>query len=417
MAERRTVKKKGKRAQRPIDRREAPALRPARPVQRAAGREGSKTVERTAYTDYSLIFVILFLIVIGLVMLYSVSSYEAGLSYGDSFYYLKRQLIFDVLGIGAMLFISRIPVVLYRELYKIIYGVSVALVLAIIPFGTEVNGAKRWIKLVGSVNIQPAEVSKIAVIITTAVLIHHLGSRSLDTLKGMGLTLAPAVVQAGMIYIITNNLSSAVIILGIAVCMVFVASRNYRYFIALFGAGAAAVGGVVYMALSGKMSGFRSNRLMAWLNPEAFADSTAFQTLQALYAIGSGGFFGKGLGQSIQKLGFIPEAQNDMIFSIICEELGMFGAVGIMVMFMLLIARLVNVAQGCTDLYEAMIVVGATAHIAIQVILNIAVVTNTIPNTGVSLPFISYGGSSVVFLLAELGLVLSIARYHASEAA
>ena len=155
---------------------------------------------------------------------------------------------------------------------------------------------------------------------------------------------------------------------------------------------------------------FRGDRILAWLNPEEYASGTGFQTLQALYAIGSGGIFGKGLGQSMQKLGFLPEAQNDMIFSIICEELGLFGGIAVILLFILLIWRFMVIANNAPDLFGALLVVGVMGHIAIQVILNIAVVTNTIPNTGISLPFISYGGSSVMFLLIEIGLVLSVAK-------
>ena len=155
---------------------------------------------------------------------------------------------------------------------------------------------------------------------------------------------------------------------------------------------------------------YRGNRVLAWLNPEAYVSDTGYQTLQALYAIGSGGVWGKGLGQSMQKLGFIPEAQNDMIFSIICEELGLFGAIAIILMFIMLIWRLMVIANNAPDLFGALLVVGVMGHMAIQVILNIAVVTNTIPNTGISLPFFSYGGTALIILLAEMGIVLSISR-------
>ena len=188
---------------------------------------------------------------------------------------------------------------------------------------------------------------------------------------------------------------------------------DYKRFavIALLGIGA--VSGIVYYISQLSMEDdmhFRFKRILAWLNPEAYAQDTGFQTLQALYAIGSGGVMGKGLGQSMQKLGFIPEAQNDMIFSIICEELGLFGAVAIILMFIMLLWRMMIIANNAPDLFGALLVVGVMGHIAIQVILNIAVVTNTIPNTGISLPFISYGGTSVLFLMAEIGLVLNVAK-------
>ena len=199
-----------------------------------------------------------------------------------------------------------------------------------------------------------------------------------------------------------NNLSTAIIILGITVCMLFVASPKYSHFFWM-GAAVLAVGTVFIMA-----EGYRAERIKIWLNPEAY--DKGYQTLQGLYAIGSGGLFGKGLGESMQKLGFIPEAQNDMIFSVICEELGLFGAMCLILLYLLMIWRFMIIANNAADLYGALIVVGIMAHISIQVILNIAVVTNTIPNTGISLPFISYGGTSILFLLSEMGLALSVSR-------
>ena len=199
--------------------------------------------------------------------------------------------------------------------------------------------------------------------------------------------------------------------MGITVVMLFVASPEYKRFL-LLGAGALAAAALVVFIVTRftEKLGFRGERILAWMDPEAYASDVGFQTLQGLYAIGSGGIWGKGLGQSIQKLGYIPEAQNDMIFSIICEELGMFGAIAIMLMFVLLIWRLVVIANNATDLFGALFVVGVLGHVAIQVILNISVVTNTMPNTGISLPFISYGGSAVLFQMAEIGVCLNVAR-------
>ncbi len=208
-------------------------------------------------------------------------------------------------------------------------------------------------------------------------------------------------------------MSSAIIVFGIAALMLFVASPEYKKFIIMGVGGMAALALLVFAISQASMTegmGFRSERILAWLNPEAHSSDKGFQTVQALYAIGSGGILGKGLGQSMQKLGFLPEAQNDMIFSIICEELGLFGAIAIILMFLLLIWRFMVIASNATDLFGALLVVGVMGHIAIQVILNIAVVTNTIPNTGISLPFISYGGSAVMFLLIEIGMVLSVAK-------
>ena len=216
-----------------------------------------------------------------------------------------------------------------------------------------------------------------------------------------------------MVWQITENLSSAIIIFGIAALMLFVSTPDYKRFILLALAGLAVCALAVFLIVSADSSdslGVRGTRILAWLDPEAYASGKGFQTLQALYAIGSGGILGKGLGQSMQKLGFLPEAQNDMIFSIICEELGLFGAISILIMFILLIWRFMVIANNAPDLFGALLVVGVMGHIAIQVILNVAVVTNTIPNTGISLPFISYGGSAVMFLLIEIGIVLSVGR-------
>ena len=235
----------------------------------------------------------------------------------------------------------------------------------------------------------------------------------INTRKGMIIVLAPPALICLLVWQITDNLSSAIIIFGISFVMLFIASRDYKKF-AIFAAAAAALAALLVYAITkaagSNKFGFRGDRVLAWLDPEAYASGKGFQTLQALYAIGSGGIFGKGLGQSIQKQGFLPEAQNDMIFSVICEELGLFGGISIVLLFALLLWRLMIIATNATDLYGALLVVGVMAHISIQVVLNIAVVTNTVPNTGISLPFISYGGSSIMFLLIEIGLVNSVAR-------
>lgn len=358
-----------------------------------------------------MIFIILFLLAFGLVMLYSTSSYEANLDFGDSAYYFKHQLVLTVAGLVGMIAMSYFPYRIWEKLSFIIYLFSAGLLLLIIPFGKTINGAKRWLIIMG-VSIQPAEVAKVATIILTATMIIKL-RKNLMTLKGFATALAFPMVLAGMVYGITKNLSSAVIIMGIAVVMLFVSTPGYRRYIlcavAVLGLAAALV---VIIVNSDQTSGmnYRFERVLAWLDPKGHASGKGFQTLQALYAIGSGGVFGKGLGESMQKMGFIPEAQNDMIFSIICEELGLFGAIAVMLMFLLLIWRLMIIANNAPDLFGALLVIGVMGHVSIQVILNIAVVTNTIPNTGITLPFISYGGSAVVIQLAEIGMALNVAR-------
>lgn len=365
------------------------------------------------FMDYSLLFIVLFLLGFGLVMVYSTSSYEANLEYNNAAFYLKKQLFATILGLIAMLVVANIPYHFWERFAVIGYLVSVVLILLIIPFGHESHGAKRWL-YIGPISLQPAEVAKLCMILFLASMICTMG-KQIRYRKGFWMVLLVPMPIALMLWRITQNMSSAIIVVGIAVLMLFVSCPDYKRFILLGLAAAAGAAAVVFaivqMAASQADSlDFRGARILAWLDPEAYASGKGFQTIQALYAIGSGGVLGKGLGASMQKLGFLPEAQNDMIFSIICEELGLFGGFAVIIMFIMLIWRFMVIANNAPDLFGALLVVGVLGHIAIQVILNIAVVTNTIPNTGISLPFISYGGSSVMFLLIEIGLVLSVAR-------
>lgn len=366
------------------------------------------------HTDVSLWFALLFLVGFGLIMIYSASSYIAFTDHnGDQTYFLKRQAIAVALGFVAMLVVSRIPYHFWERFAVLGYLVSVVLIfLVLTPLGIKSHGARRWIAFPGmkSFQLQPAEVAKVAMILFLAVLVCKMGS-GVKKLKGFLVMIAAPAPVAVLIWKVTDNLSSALIVMAISVLMIFVASPDYKKFIlAGFLVVALAVGLVMIIQYTDIFDSFRAGRIRVWLDPESDSDDTGFQTLQALYAIGSGGIRGKGLGQSMQKLNFLPESQNDMIFSIICEELGLFGATAIMLMFTILIWRMMIIANNAPDLFGGMLVVGVIAHIAVQAILNIAVVTNTIPNTGISLPFISYGGSSVIFLLIEMGLVLSVAR-------
>ena len=372
------------------------------------GRRRKKKQQSEYFFDYSLLFIVLFLLGFGLIMIYSASSYEAYDSHGDAAYYMKRQLIANIIGLVFMMVIANIPYTFWERFATLGYVVSMILIFLVkTPLGITSHGATRWIGIPHTgFNLQPAEVAKLCMILFLASLVCKMG-KSVRTMKGF------FTMMAASVYLITDNLSSAIIIMGIAVLMVFVASPDYKKFIIMGGSVLAAAGLLVVavVQLGDKIGGkFRLARIQAWLNPESQAQDKGFQTLQALYAIGSGGIWGKGLGQSMQKLSFLPEAQNDMIFSIICEELGLFGAVAIILMFIMLLWRMMVIANNAPDLFGAMLVVGVMGHIAIQAILNIAVVTNSIPNTGISLPFISYGGSSALFLLSEIGLVLSVAR-------
>ena len=372
-----------------------------------AGRRRSQKTEY--YFDYSLLFIILFLTGFGLVMIYSASAYDATTQNLNEDYYLMHQAFAAAL--GGMFFVSHIPYHFWERFAVIGYVVSLILIVLVLsPLGVEVNGARRWLNL--GMSIQPAEIAKLAMILFLATFICKMG-RNIRTSKGFLTVIGVSLPHVFCIWQITNNLSSAIIVLGIAVLMLFVASPQYKPFFIIGGIGALAVIGVIFgvkQLQSIEGLDFRFARIMAWLDPEAYASGKGFQTLQALYAIGSGGIFGKGLGQSIQKLGFLPEQQNDMIFSIICEELGLFGAVCLILVFVALIFRMLLIALNTEDLFGSLVVIGFMTHIAIQVFINIAVVTNTIPPTGIPLPFISYGGTSILVVMIEMGIVLSISK-------
>ena len=368
-----------------------------------------KRSNETIYFDYSLLAVLIFLVCFGLVMLYSTSAYSALVNYSDSMYYFKRQILFCIVGFIGMYMVSRIDYHYYIKWARGIYFVAVVLMALVqTPLGIEVNGAKRWIQLPFGQQLQPAEITKIAVILFIPVLICQLG-REIRTLKGMGQVFLWGLVAAGCVFILTENLSTAVIVMGITCVMIFVVHPQTRPFIAAAGAGLVLilVGVQILDAMLSTSGNFRLRRILVWLNPEEYASEGGYQVMQGLYAIGSGGFFGKGLGNSAQKM-VIPEVQNDMILSIICEELGVFGAIIVLVLFGLLLFRLMFIAQNAPDVYSSLVVTGISTHIALQVLLNVMVVINLIPTTGITLPFISYGGTSILFLMAEMGIALGI---------
>ena len=313
------------------------------------------------YYDYNLLACVVLLTCFGLIMLYSTSAYDAQVEYGSDTYFLFRQALFSVGGLAAIFVFSMIDYHFYARYAGYFYLFSNLLLLVTKFIGHEVNGAKRWIKI-GPIQFQSAEPAKLAIILFLSVLIVQFGKK----LKGFK---APAVLFAfgALTFLLTwkftENLSTAIIILGITCALIFVAHPKTAPFVLTAGIG-----------------------------------------------LPVGGLFGKGLGNSTQKIQSIPEAQNDMIFSIICEELGLFGAVLLTILFVFLLYRLMFIAQNAPDLLGSLIVTGIFAHIALQVILNIAVVLNVIPTTGVTLPFISYGGTSILFLMTEMGIALNVSR-------
>ena len=369
-------------------------------------RSGSAKRERYyRQYDYMLLFMTIAIALFGILMIYGASSYTASTSrFGNPYRFVSQQMKGLIIGVAGMLFVSNFD---YRELYLgkinwvyLFYGLCLAMQVAVlIPgIGIEHNGARRWLKL--GVEFQPSEFTKIGVILFVAYAVYR-SRRTLDQFGGflkLMVYIAPAIVL-----IAAENLSTAIIVTVIAVGMCFVASKKKQYFILC---GMAAFGLAAAYAMIG--GGFRAGRITSWLDIEN--SPGGFQILQGLYAIASGGITGSGLGESMQKLGYIPEAYNDMIFAVICEELGIVGAVMVMAAFLVLLWRIVMIACNAPDIFGSMLCAGSMIHIAIQVLFNIAVVTNTIPSTGVPLPLISYGGTACAIMMLELGLVLGVSR-------
>ena len=356
--------------------------------------------------DWVLVMIVLALLVFGLVMLYSASSYEASIKFHNPSYYVVKQLISTVIGLVVMAAVALIPHKFFEKIAILVYLVAVAaMILVKTPLGLEANGAYRWIDL-KFVTVQPSEIMKVALVLVLAMLLSRYVNY-LGDIKMYLIVMGLCVVAVALTVFITDDLGTGIIMFAMGFIMIFMASKKIRYLIiplVVFLAG-----GVSYVLLQST----KRVRVQAWLNLDKYADDIGYQITQALYAIGSGGLLGKGLGKSTQKLGFVPESENDMIFSIICEELGIIGGIILIALVALLLWRMKKIFDSAADLYGKIVVAGVAAHIAIQTFLNIAVVTNLLPNTGVPLPFISYGGTAVIFLLIEIGLVLSVSRVHA----
>lgn len=375
---------------------------------------GEKKVgKKRRYFDYSLLTIVIFLVCFGLVMLYSTSSYSAQIDFnGNSMYYVIRQGIFSIVGFTGMLFVAKIDYHYFSKFAWLVYWIAFLLMALVrfTPLGLELNHARRWLRMPFGFTIQPSELAKIAVIVLIPFLICKVG-KHFKNMKVLAKIFIWGAAIAGGVYILTDNLSTAIIVLGIVCVMIFVAHHKTAIWLAIAGGGLTLIGVFVYVldAMMDTSESFRLRRILVWLHPEEYLSDGGYQVMQGLYAIGSGGFFGKGLGNSAQKM-VIPEAQNDMILSVICEELGVFGAIVLLTMFGILLYRLMFIAQNAPDMYGSLMVAGVFAHIALQVILNVAVVLNVIPTTGITLPFVSYGGTSMVFLLVEMGIALSVSN-------
>ena len=385
---------------------------PVRDQTRIQGEAQPKKKRPRRFYDYSLLFTIIFLTVFGLIMIYSSSYYNAQVNGQPPSYYMVRQAQIAFAGFVMMLVISKMNYHFFAKftIPAIVVSYVCMLLVNFTSLGIEVNGKKRWLGT-RSLRIQPAELVKVTVILVLAVMITKLGKK-INEWRVWGML--AALIGPLALLVTANNLSSGIIIVGIAFVMMFVACKRKWPFVLTAALIAAVILFAEPVALAleqvGILHEYQLERILVWKEPEAYAQDGGFQVLQGLYAIGSGGLLGKGLGQSIQKLSFLPEPQNDMIFAIICEELGLFGAVSVILIFLFMLYRFMVIAGNAPDLFGALLVVGVMAHIAIQVVLNIAVVTNVIPNTGITLPFISYGGTSVLFLMIEMGMVLSVSN-------
>ena len=359
-------------------------------------------MERRGPADLLLFFITLVLLSIGLIMVLSSSSYDALLTYGDALFYFKRQLIFMFAGFFAMFVMMNIKPEVVKSLAVPVMLICIVM-LVLVPFiGVEVNGARRWLGT-QSVRFAPAEVAKPVVIVFFAMWLTSLGKKNLQTFKGFLYTLALLAVIP--VLVVIEDLGTAIAIAGALVCMMIVAEVPWKYLIGTMGVGFA---GVVAMIA---VKPYRIKRIMVWLDPFSDPLEGGYQAVQSLYALGSGGLFGVGLGASRQKLLHLPERHTDFIFSIIGEELGFVGAAFVILLFALFVWRGFHIAMHIDDKFKSLTAFGLTAVIGIQAMINIGVAVGFLPVTGITLPFISYGGTSLIFMLATVGFLLNMSRY------
>ena len=351
--------------------------------------------------DLPYLLLTLLLVAVGLIMLFSASFARSYYVTGNSASYFTSQLVFAVAGVGVLLGMSRVPYDWYRKMSKVIFLITLGFLVAVKLVGTNVNGATRWISL-GFVQFQPSEIAKFSLIVSLSVIM----TREQANIKSFRVfaACAGAMLLIAALLIIEPHFSATVIIAGLCFCMMLVGGVNWKYLGVVAALGGAAL---LYLLLSG---GYTSDRITAWQNPEADPLDTGLQILQSEYAIGSGGLLGLGFGKGRQKYLYLPEEHNDYIFAIVCEELGFIGALAILLLFALLIIRGFWIALHARDRFSMLLGTGLTTLLAIQVILNVAVVTNLVPSTGISLPFFSSGGTALIMQLAECGIMLNISR-------
>ncbi len=372
-----------------------------------AGRN-PKPKRKAGAADFTLFLVVILLVMFGVVMVFSSSYYYALTNQkfnNDMYHFVKRQAMWSVLGIFAMMFFINFPYRVIKKFTFFAYMATLACLVIVLFVGTEANGSVRSIAIPNTgIGFQPSEVAKTVV---TLHLSNYIASnkRILETSKGFLKCCFILIVPVVLIGV--ENLSTAVVVMGIGVCILFVSSPKIWYFFAA----AVPVSLMGVVAVVHPEFAYRFDRVKYWLDPFSDPTDKGFQIVQSLYAVASGGFFGLGIGQSRQKT-YVPEPYNDIIFAIICEELGMFGAAVVIALFVVLVCRGIKIAMNAEDIFGSLVATGITALIGIQAIINIAVATNSMPNTGMALPFISYGGSSMVFTLSSMGILLNISKHQ-----
>ena len=376
----------------------------------AASRGHKQIVRQKAGVDTPFLVIVIVLLCLGTIAIFSASYAYAQKYLGDTYYYLKNQLMFVGVGLVLMFIVSKIDYLVIKRFAYIIFAVVMVMMIATaIPgVGTVHHGARRWLEI-GPISFQPSELCKLALVIVFSRYFVDYEAKANKFSYGI---LVPGIVIVALALIMfkQNHLSGLIILVLICALMMFIGGSSVKWLsgIALVGAG-----GLAALLFWG--GGFRTDRINAWIDPWAYAKDEGWQTIQSLYAISQGGLFGNGIGESMQKNLYLPEPQNDFIFSIWCEELGFVGAMIVIALFALFAYRGVLIAMRCTNKFASFMVLGIVIKVVLQALLNIAVVTNTIPNTGISLPFFSYGGTSLLFLMIEMGIILSVSRYSYLE--
>lgn len=379
--------------------------------------------------DFILLGIIILIVAFGIIMVYSASFYYCTNKGWSPIFFAKKQLMLGLVGIVAMLFITYkfdYHICTNRTLVRAFYYISLVLAISVKFIGIEANGAKRWIQI-GPIQIQPSEFVKLAVVlmVTSYIIRNRSHMNKLGTrIKAWLIVVIPTLV----VTVLGSNLSSGIVIFGIGAVIIFAASPKIWYYFLAIIAGVLLIVGVRQLAIhtpKGQdpnipvvnkiLKGYRLDRVRAWIDPFSDPQDDGYQAIQALYAVGSGGVFGKGLAQGVQKMGFLPEPYNDIIFAVICEELGLVGALLLMLAYGIIVMRGMAIAMRAPDYTGAFIAVGISSMVGIQAIINVAVNTNTIPTTGMQLPLVSYGGTALVVLLATLGILMNISRYASVE--